>query len=200
MIGKSINKKIIVGLGNPDDKYYFNRHNVGYLFVISLASYFNNNFKIINNHKLLSWIIEINNLKNISEINIPDSFKLFLKMVDKLYFILPQTYMNNSGIAVKKVLDYYKFLPDDLVVCHDDLDIEFPKCKFQYSKGPKIHNGIKSIENHLKTINFFRFRIGIKTNTVIKGKEYVLSNFTKNELDIIFKTFNLKIFNYVKLP
>jgi PTH1 family peptidyl-tRNA hydrolase len=113
--------------------------------------------------------------------------------------VKPQTFMNNSGMAVRSILDYYKLIPrkfglftskdsnlsDVLTIIHDDLDIDFPNYKLSINAGSAGHNGIESIMKHLKTKNFKRIRLGIKNEfkNNIPGEKFVLQNFSREELD-----------------
>ena len=105
----------------------------------------------------------------------------------------PQKFMNRSGVEVKKWLKKRKgrTLPD-LYVIHDDLDIELGKYKITFGKGPKVHNGLKSIYEQLGTKNFWHVRIGIdnRLTTGFKetGEEYVLQNFRPEEKKVVGKT------------
>lgn len=166
--------KIVVGLGNPGDKYTNSRHNAGWIF---LDDYIENP----------TW--QENKKFN----------ALIYKDLDTLY-VKPLTFMNNSGESVRKILDYYKLLPktlgvitkknqdlnDDLIVIHDELDLEFSKNKISQGSGSAGHRGVDSIINHLKTKNFTRLRIGIKNEllkTKIPTENFVLQNFSKEELE-----------------
>jgi len=187
--------KIFVGLGNPGEKYKNNRHNVGFWSIEhSIDSIESKNISVKIYNKFNSEIIEatINN--------------------EKYLFVKPQTFMNNSGIAVKKILNYFKININDLTVIHDDLDIPLGKFKIQKAGGPKLHNGILSIENELKTKDFSRIRIGIDNPSTrssislrtrsgqarIDGEKYVLSDFTNEERERINKVFEqvIKILNF----
>ena len=107
--------------------------------------------------------------------------------------IKPQGYMNNSGFSVKKVLDKHQNIKlGNLYIVHDDLDIPLGKFKIDKGTGPKLHNGIKSIEEALKTKDFWRIRIGVdarKSDSWIDGEEYVLSDFTNEEKTIVNNIF-----------
>ena len=110
--------------------------------------------------------------------------------------------MNQSGEFVKKILDKHQNIKlDDVYIVHDDLDIPLGKFKIDKGTGPKLHNGIKSIEEVLKTKDFWRIRIGVdarKSDTWIDGEEYVLSDFTKeerDEIDRVFEEINFKLKN-----
>ena len=192
--------KIIIGLGNPGEKYQNTRHNVGWLVLEALANkyqilnikYQNDNVKFKINKKFKSEICEV---------------KIGGK---KVILVKPQTFMNNSGQAVKKLIRTYNLSrrsrgssieasgePRTLIVFHDDLDISLGKYKIQFGKGPKEHRGVESIEKTLKTKDFWRARIGVEnknTRTLehnntgtrrISGEKYVLQEFTKEEEKVI---------------
>lgn len=161
--------KLIVGLGNPGEEYRNTRHNVGFLFLDYFAQ--KNSFKL--NKKFNSEMLEIsqNNEKNI--------------------LAKPQTFMNRSGEAVSKIKNFYKIENENLYVVHDDLDIRLGEFKIQKGVGPKMHNGIISIEESLKEKDFYRIRIGVDNRTDVKipGQEYVLGRFAKEEkekLQLVF--------------
>ncbi len=161
--------KLIIGLGNPEDKHKNNCHNVGFLAIDELA-------------RLLleeEW----------------SSVKKFQSLIikhERLFILVkPQTFMNNSGKAVKKLIDQYKIESSDLWVIHDDLDIVLGDYKIQRGKGPKLHNGIKSIEEKLGKTDFWRVRVGVENRgeeNKISGETYVLQDFTKEEVKIITPT------------
>ena len=113
-------------------------------------------------------------------------------------YLKPLTFMNNSGIAVRTAMDYYKILPkklglitqkksdlsEVLTIIHDDSDIEFGKIKESVDSRSAGHKGVESIINHLKTKNFRRIRIGVKGNKPVQmaTTDYVLARFSKDEL------------------
>src|SRR3989344_3218324 len=86
---------------------------------------------------------------------------------DGALLVKPQTFMNNSGEAVQKIINFYKIDLQDLYVVHDDLDIRLGEYKIQFGKGPKVHNGVSSIEQALGTKDFWRVRIGIDNKDVL---------------------------------
>lgn len=163
--------KLIVGLGNPGEKYKNNRHNVGFMvvdrFAMQLFSY---------EAMPLKW-------------ELSEKFDSLLITLDsRLVLVKPQTFMNSSGEAVKKLVDFYKVLPDDLYVIHDDLDIPVGQYKIQKGKGPKLHYGIQSINQALGIRHYLRVRIGVDSRTSenrMPGEKYVLQDFTKEEQMII---------------
>jgi len=166
--------KIIVGLGNPGEKYNNTRHNADFMAINKIAK-----------EKNLEW----KENKKFNALLIKDGDTIYLK---------PLTFMNNSGVSVRAVLDYYKILPkklglitaknadltDALTVIHDDIDIEFGKIKESAGSRSAGHKGVESIIQHLKTKNFRRIRIGIKGDkpTQMATTDYVLARFSKEEL------------------
>ncbi len=155
----------IVGLGNPGEKYEKNRHNAGKIFVSHLAENFNLKFSL--------------------EKKIKNEVASFSFKAKKILLAKPITFMNLSGEAVKKLVDYYKINTENLYIVHDDLDIPLGKFRIDFARGPKLHNGLLSIEQQLKTKNFWRVRIGVDNRQKtgwIEGETYVLTNFTQNEL------------------
>jgi PTH1 family peptidyl-tRNA hydrolase len=153
--------KLIVGLGNPGEKYENNRHNVGFMFCDYLAK------EIVWNKSKKGQLLYAWTLVNDKKIEL----------------IKPITFMNKSGEAVRYAVKKHQLQSDDLVVVHDDLDIPLGDFKIQKGVGPKLHNGIASIESHLKIKDFLRVRIGVDARGTrkIDGETYVLSDFTKSE-------------------
>ncbi len=176
------NMKIIAGLGNPDKKYLSTRHNVGFLVVDKLAE-----------------------LRNLTWQTNKDWNLMMAKGMDYI-LVKPLTYMNNSGDAVRKIMDYYNLMPakidvttdlsESLVVIHDDMDIKLGEYKFAIGSSSAGHNGINSIIEVLGTKNFARLRVGIATPDLEKYRhsllgnrahKFVLNNFPAEEKSIIAK-------------
>lgn len=159
--------KIIVGLGNPGGRYLFTRHNVGFVLVDRMKSAMSN---------YLEWVYD--NKSRAETCKIEEK---------NLVLVKPQTFMNESGVAVAQLVNFYKLKMNDVCVVHDDLDIEMGEYKFQKGKGPKDHKGLISIENHLGKASFWRMRIGVdnRVGTKVEGQEYVLSKFTVLEREIL---------------
>ncbi len=163
--------KLVVGLGNPGEKYAKNRHNAGFRVLDMLASkpeFSNSKFQFTNKFE--------------SEI---------LKSGDFL-LVKPQTFMNRSGEAVSQIVNFYKVPADDLIVVHDDLDIRLGEYKIQNGVGPKVHNGLTSVEEHLGKKEFWRVRVGIDgrqsaVGSRQSGEDYVLSDFSSDEAIMIDK-------------
>ena len=156
------NPKLIVGLGNPGAKYTWTRHNLGFLVLEALAA----------QQKIL-W--------RSSSVNQGVLARIVLEGVE-CSLLLPTTFMNNSGTAVKKLAVKQGIpLKDILIVC-DDLDLPFGKLRLRPSGSAGGHNGLKSIIEHLGSNQFARLRMGINApGNNIETVDYVLSNFTAAE-------------------
>ena len=163
--------KFLVGLGNPEPKYSNNRHNLGYMTIDAINAVMKTKYTRKS----------------------PTFSQKFLQSIvfDYTPFVFlakPMKYMNDSGVAVKKLVESYQIDPRNLYIIHDDLDIPLGEYKIQMGIGPKVHNGINSIEEELGTKNFGRIRIGIENRDPenrAKGENYVLGNFTEEEKRII---------------
>ena len=107
----------------------------------------------------------------------------------KVKLIKPQTFMNNSGQEVKKITDYYKIKPEDIIVIHDDIDLPLGEIKIQQNRSSAGHKGVQSIIDSLGTKDFTRMRIGIRPEELIQETEkFVIQKFTQEEQDIINET------------
>lgn len=159
--------KLIFGLGNPGKQYQNTRHNLGQKIIKEFVfSTYNQNLSIKKN--LDAEIFETG------------------QGSQKIIFAISTGFMNNSGIPVKKVSQFYKIDPSNIYILHDDLDLEVGDYRIQHNRGPAGHNGIKSIIENLGTQQFNRIRIGIgKPQNNILVEDYVLQPFSKEELDII---------------
>ena len=132
--------KLIVGLGNPGEKYLLTPHNIGWIFIDALAHFFN---------------IKLQSKKKFSA-------EIALTEDKKVIFLKPLTYMNLSGKAVKSVMNFYNINLEDLLVIHDDTDLPFLSLRFQKNRGPAGHNGLKNINEELASQNYTRLRIGMQ--------------------------------------
>ena len=156
--------KLIVGLGNPEEKFFKTRHNVGFLLIDKLV-------------QVRSLLWESNSKFN--------SYTSYDPLGD-IRYLKPQTYMNNSGEAVSKALSYYKLGVDSLTVLHDDIDLPFGKIKFQKNSGSAGHHGIEDIVLKIGSADFWRLRFGVgKPQISAQVPDYVLSDFTVEELAFI---------------
>ncbi|MDD3887471.1 MAG: aminoacyl-tRNA hydrolase [Patescibacteria group bacterium] len=163
--------KIIIGLGNPGEKYNNTRHNVGFQTLNILAKKLDLNFSL---EKKFNAEIAQTTLKD-----------------EKTILAKPQTFMNNSGLSVQALVSFYKIDPKkDLIIIYDDIDLLIGEIRTsgQSSGG---HNGMQSIIQSLGTNEIKRFRIGILNlpkEQISKTSNYVLGNFSKKEQDIISKS------------
>ena len=178
-------EKFIIGLGNPEKKYENTRHNIGFLLIEEILS--KHNVKITLKSKLKSFY---------SEFNFDGTkYKLFM----------PNTYMNNSGEAIKAIIDWYDIEIEQLLIIVDDIDIPLGKIRFRKRGGSGGHNGLKSIINSINSENFKRIRVGIGSPPVIKEERklntvsHVLGKISKNEKDILKKVFKKVIESIEKL-
>ena len=162
--------KLIVGLGNPGKEYEKTRHNIGFN-IIDL--YLKKNDLTLDKSKFNG---------NYVKTKINDEEVIFLE---------PQTYMNASGECVKKIVDFYKIDIDDILVIQDDLDMEVGKIKLKEKSSSGGHNGIKSIEQNLGTDNYKRLKVGISNDKNKDTKDYVLGNFSKEEREILDKSYEI---------
>ncbi len=157
--------KLIIGLGNYGKKYEKTRHNYGFFVIDEFAK--RNDFP-----EFKSSLFSLLSIKN------------------DIILAKPQTYMNNSGKAVKAIADYYKIDPEDIIVVHDDADIEIGKIKEDKNRGSAGHNGIKSIIELLGTKNFKRLRMGINNSFELPLEDVVLKRFSKEEELLVIEAIN----------
>jgi len=109
----------------------------------------------------------------------------------KVKLIKPQTFMNNSGQEVKKIVDYYKIPIENIIIIHDDIDLSLGEIKVQQNRSSAGHKGVQSIIDNLGTQDFIRMRIGIKPEELkINTEKFVIQKFTEEEQEIINKTIN----------
>jgi PTH1 family peptidyl-tRNA hydrolase len=159
---------LIVGLGNPGEKFADTRHNMGFTVLEACVGKFQTSEKLQfeDSKKLKSEILKLG----------------------EYVFAKPTTFMNLSGDAVKLLTDLYKVKLPDLWIIHDDLDIKFGSYKIQFGIGPKVHNGLLSIYEKLGTKNFWHVRVGIENREKglekISGEQFVLRQFTEDETEI----------------
>jgi PTH1 family peptidyl-tRNA hydrolase len=164
--------KLIVGLGNVGREYDQTRHNIGFEFLDFFAK--SSRFQLES--KLKAYLHSI----------LVDNRKVILAK--------PSTFMNMSGESVNLIAKYYNIKPEEILVVHDDLDLRLGTYKIQFAKGPKVHNGILSVEKRLGTADFWRLRVGVDNREVsirdyLSGSSYVLSRFAQKEYQIVLDTF-----------
>ena len=151
--------KLFVGLGNRGDEYARNRHNVGFMAVDAIAG------------EDVRWREKFSGL--FAQTTIDGNKVLLLK---------PQTFMNESGRSVAALARFYKIPPQDIYVFHDELDLAPSKIRIKCGGGNAGHNGLKSIQAHLGTPDFWRIRLGIgRPQDRASVHNYVLGNFAKTD-------------------
>ena len=152
---------LFVGLGNPTPDSENNRHNVGFKIIDAI----NKKFNLSKQKPKFKGLLTTGNIEG-----------------EKVYAIKPLTFMNNSGICIRELLEYFKIDAEDVIVFHDDLDIEFGRVKAKFSGSDAGHNGIASIDKFIGK-DYSRVRIGIgKPKSPIEVGDYVLQNFDEDEL------------------
>ncbi len=154
---------LIVGLGNPEEEYSHTRHNMGFDVINKLAE--KHNIKI-----------EKNKFESLYGNGIIEGEKVIL--------VKPQTYMNNSGEAVKPFADFYKIEPQNIIIIYDDIDILTGITKIRLKGGPGTHNGMKSVVHELGTTEFPRIRVGTGNGEKIQDLiSYVIGKVSKEEYE-----------------
>ena len=160
---------LFVGLGNPTPNSENNRHNIGFKIIDAI----NKKFSLSKQKP------KFKGLLTTGEIN-----------SEKVYAIKPLTFMNNSGICIRELLEYFKIDAEDVIVFHDDLDVEFGKIKAKFGGSDAGHNGIASIDKFIGK-DYSRIRIGIgKPKDSIEVGDYVLQNFDDDEMTELEKVTN----------
>src|SRR3990167_3693709 len=156
--------KLIVGLGNPGERYKNTRHNAGFLFTDRLTG--KSEIPVHTDKRSFAVVSHI------------------MLFGQKIITAQATTFMNESGTGVSMVMEKYGIKNvSDVCIVHDDLDLSFGMYKIQQGKGPKIHNGITSVEEAVGK-DFWRIRIGVDSRaqgTYVSGESYVLGNFTEEE-------------------
>ena len=160
---------LFVGLGNPTPDSENNRHNIGFKMIDSI----NKKFNLSKQKPKFKGLLTTGNIGD-----------------KKVYAIKPLTFMNNSGICIRELIEYFKIDAEDVVGFHDDLDIEFGKIKAKFGGSSAGHNGIASIDKFIGK-EYSRVRIGIgKPKNDMEIADYVLQNFNEDESVGIEKTLN----------
>lgn len=157
---------LIVGLGNPGEKYKNTRHNIGFRIIDEFRKKFN--FPDFKSSKKFGAEISDNFFER-----------------KKIILAKPEKFMNNSGLAVKFLTVNYKIPATNLWIVHDDIDLSFGKIRISRARGPAGHKGVQSVIGKIGTKNFIRFRIGIRPKhyrkLVCGTEKFVLQKFTKRE-------------------
>ena len=151
---------LFVGLGNPTPNSEDNRHNVGFKIIDAI----NQKFSLSKQKPKFKGLLTTGKIEE-----------------HKVYAIKPLTFMNNSGVCIRELIEYFKINANDVVVFHDDLDIDFGKIKAKFGGSDAGHNGIASIDKFIGK-DYSRVRIGIgKPKENIEVADYVLQNFDEDE-------------------
>ena len=151
---------LLVGLGNPTPNNQDNRHNIGFKIIDAI----NQKFSLSKQKPKFKGLLTTGDISN-----------------KKIYAIKPLTFMNNSGICIRELIEYFKIDVKDIIVFHDDLDIDFGKIKAKLGGSNAGHNGIASIDKFIGK-EYSRVRVGIgKPETKISASDYVLNNFNDEE-------------------
>ncbi len=151
--------KLIVGLGNPEPKYDGTRHNIGFMAINHYVNGLGEKFKTKFNGQYIQTTVS----------------------GEKVIFLKPDTFMNLSGEAVIKYMNFFDIAIEDVLIIYDDLDLDFAKIRIKQNSSHGGHNGIKSIINHLKSKAFLRVKLGINNEYKRDVKNFVLGTFNKNE-------------------
>lgn len=154
--------KLIVGLGNPGSKYDKTKHNIGFMAIDEIVKHLDVTFTEDKNFKALVGSTFLNG--------------------ERVYFVKPLTFMNESGQAVQALLTYFNIAVEDLLVIYDDLDMAVGKIRFRQKGSAGGHNGIKSIIKYIGSQEFDRIKVGIgRPKTGAKVVHYVLSAFSQDD-------------------
>lgn len=160
--------KLIVGLGNPGKEYENTRHNVGF--------------------NIIDLYLQANNLKLDKE-KFKGKYTKTRIRDEEVIFLEPQTYMNLSGESLRGIIDFYKINIEDILVIQDDLDLSLGSIKLKEKSSSGGHNGIKNIEEILGTNAIKRLKVGISNDKTRDTKDYVLGRFSKEEKEVLDKTY-----------
>ena len=157
---------LFVGLGNPTPDSENNRHNVGFKIIDSI----NKEFGLSKQKPKFKGLLTTGNINN-----------------KKVYAIKPLTFMNNSGICIRELIEYFKIDAENVVVFHDDLDVEFGKIKAKFGGSSAGHNGVASIDKFIGK-DYSRVRIGIgKPENKMSVSDFVLNDFSDDEQEHLEK-------------
>ena len=152
---------LLVGLGNPTPNSENNRHNIGFKIIDAI----NKKFSLSKQKPKFKGLLTTGNINE-----------------KKVYAIKPLTFMNNSGICIRELIEYFKIDAENIIVFHDDLDIDFGKVKAKFGGSSAGHNGIESIDKFIGK-DYSRIRIGIgKPNNKAAVSDHVLKDFDEEEM------------------
>ena len=173
--------KVILALGNPGEKYVHTRHNAGFLAIDQLAAGQGAHFS--NKPRFFADIAKLNNVKLAST---ADAKSSTASPQEKVLLVKPTTYYNEVGVAARTLMDFYKLTLDDLLVIHDDTDLDFGKIRIRKGGRDAGSNGLKSLHAHIGS-DFWHIRIG--TDNLLRRQignvDFVLSKFNADEQKIL---------------
>ena len=173
--------KVILALGNPGDKYTYTRHNAGFLVADQLAAEQGAQFS--NKPKFFAYIAELNSFTVDSAASVKPPVTI---PREKVLLVKPTTYYNEVGISARAILDFYKLTLDDLLIIHDDTDLDFGKIRVRKGGRDAGSNGLKSLHAHIGA-DFWHIRIG--TDNLLRRQvstdRFVMMNFNSDELTIL---------------
>ncbi len=159
---------LVVGLGNPGPTYTATRHNVGAMVVETFAK--RESVTLSRHKRALAYVAE-------TQVGAPGDVNR-----QKVVLAIPMSFMNESGGPVKALMDFYNVEPENLVIVHDELDIEFATLRIKFGGGDSGHNGLKSIRGAIGTGEYFRERVGIGRPIGRQAPaDFVLSQFSSTE-------------------
>jgi len=151
---------LLVGLGNPSPNSQNNRHNVGFSVIDSI----NQKYKLSKQKPKFKGLLTTGKIEE-----------------QKVFAIKPLTFMNRSGVCIKELVDYFRIDVENIIVFHDDMDIDIGKVKAKFGGSSAGHNGIESIDKNIGK-NYSRVRIGIgRPKNTSTGADHVLENFSNDE-------------------
>ena len=158
---------VIAGLGNPGSRYSRTRHNIGFMVTEEIACRYGIDLK-----------------------EKQEKYKIGRGSIDSEHILLiePLLYMNRSGFVVRDILDKHNVQPENLIVIHDDLDMEIGKIKIRKKSSSGGHKGVESIIQNISSKDFIRVKIGIGRDSSLAAEDYVLKRFRKDEVSLIKAT------------
>lgn len=173
--------KVILALGNPGEKYAYTRHNAGFLVVDRLTA--DQNAQFSNKPKFSADIAELSSFTTSPTSNTKSRT---VSTREKVLLVKPTTYYNEVGISARAILDFYKLALDDLLIIHDDTDLDFGKIRVRKGGRDAGSNGLKSLHAHIGS-DFWHIRIG--TDNLLRRQvstdRFVMMNFNSDELTIL---------------
>jgi PTH1 family peptidyl-tRNA hydrolase len=154
---------LVVGLGNPGSRYTRTRHNVGFLVLDEFIGRDRWEFREKSDYRICSGSID----------------------GERIVLIEPLTFMNRSGTVVRKIAEKFAIPPENIIVVHDDLDLEPGRLKIRKKGSSGGHKGVESVIQNIHANTFLRIKIGIGRDPIVPVEDFVLSKFRKDELSLV---------------